>query len=190
MSTEMSEGEYQASLADPPAPEEYDDELVSEASDAPDDASDVAFCPECGTQLENAAALPAGVDDRFCDAQCARRARARQRATRFADKRAWRKVSAPEPWRPRAGDVLYGTYVGRTEKHGPYGAYGVVLVRDLDERTTWILSGVGILNLVDVAQMREGQAMAVTFVGRVDRADGDGYYKRFELRVAVEGGSR
>lgn len=97
--------------------------------------------------------------------------------------RVWRKVKAPKIWRPDPGELLEGVYGGRTLRNGVYGQYEVILVRVPAESTTYIISGVKIIQLVDTALLSIGEDIRIHFVGDIALKEGR-TMRDFELFVA------
>lgn len=98
--------------------------------------------------------------------------------------RVWKKVQAPKNWRPEPGELLEGVYGGRTLRNGMYGQYEVILVRVPSEATTYMISGVKIIQLVDTALLRIGEDIRVHFVGDIKLGE-DRTMRNFELYVAT-----
>lgn len=89
----------------------------------------------------------------------------------------WRKVRAPKPWRPEAGEVLIGRYAGKQLREGQYGPYNVFIVRALEG--TYLLSGTVLNDLF--AGVFEGDAVQVHFLGMQQFRGGE--YKDFNIFV-------
>lgn len=77
----------------------------------------------------------------------------------------WKKVAAPKRWNPRdPGEELCGFYVGKTARSGTYGRYEVVLV-DVPDSGTFMVSGVRIIQLVDASQVEPGWPVRIVWRG-------------------------
>lgn len=93
----------------------------------------------------------------------------------------WRKIHAPTAWRPTEESELTGYYVGRTKKDGQFGQYEVMLVA-VPYKGTYTISGTGLIQLCDSAQLCRGDAVRVKFNGRKQLTD-EREVKLFELYV-------
>lgn len=76
----------------------------------------------------------------------------------------WRKVVAPRTWRPHPGDILVGYYGGRSIATGAHGQYDVALVHDFDLQS-WLISGVGLIRLLDAGRCNENDVIKIVFKG-------------------------
>lgn len=102
------------------------------------------------------------------------------------DGRRWRRVDAPRSWQPKSpGQRLTGTYVGKHTKHGVYGPYEVVLIRDVVGHV-WDISGAAINNLANAIEV--GVDVHIVFQGSESWAsDPDKTYNVYEMYVAHDG---
>jgi hypothetical protein len=95
----------------------------------------------------------------------------------------WSKVEAPSTWSPKKkGDALVGYYVGRTKRNGPHGQYEVAMVAVPGDGVR-VVSGVRILQLLDVALLESGHPVQIVYLGTKDTAGGHAM-RLFDLLVA------
>lgn len=95
----------------------------------------------------------------------------------------WKKVKAPQTWRPKeAGEQLVGFYGGKTLKNGQFGQYEVVIVH-VPTRGSLMVSGTGIIQLIDGACVKPGHPICITW-GGVKALEGNRTMKQFELQIA------
>lgn len=100
------------------------------------------------------------------------------------DGRAWAKVQAAKPWKPRGvGDVLIGEFVGHSIRQGATGSYGVATLRT--EVGTVTISGVVIRSLVEAANIPAGATVRVVYNGEQTGPAGR-TWRDFDLFVAVD----
>lgn len=96
----------------------------------------------------------------------------------------WRKISAPQVWRPTDGEELIGYYAGRTKKDGKFGQYEVVLVL-VPYKGAYTISGTQLLQLCDSGMLVRGDAIRIKFLGRKPLSD-EREVKLFELSVGEQ----
>lgn len=95
----------------------------------------------------------------------------------------WKKVKAPTTWRPKTvGEQLVGFFGGKTSKNGRYGQYDVIIVH-VPLRGSFMISGTGIIQLVDGACVMPGHPVCITWNGVKELGDNK-TCKQFELQVA------
>lgn len=93
----------------------------------------------------------------------------------------WRKVEAPQTWRPNPGDNLIGYYGGHTVSQGPHGQYDVAVVHDFDLQS-WLVSGTALIRLLDAGRCQEGDVIKIVFRG-LGRTSAGYNVKLFDLFV-------
>jgi len=93
----------------------------------------------------------------------------------------WRKINAPQTWRPEAGDELIGFYGGRTKREGSFGQYEVVIVL-VPYKGAFMVSGTALIQLCDAATLIRGDAIRILYLGMKDLPE-DKQMKMFELYV-------
>lgn len=99
-----------------------------------------------------------------------------------ADGARWRKVTGAKTWRPGAGEVLIGEYVGRRMKSGSSGIYDVFAIKT--DKGVFEVSGAVLRNLFDGSCIAEGTQVRIVFLGYRQGHEHD--YKDFELFVLDE----
>lgn len=104
----------------------------------------------------------------------------------------WKKIEAPQKWRPRgASDELTGYYGGKTVRSGTHGQYWVIIVHvpvsGESDMVTYLISGTVLITLIDAAGIGEGHPIKIVYHGDVYTGV-DRYYKKFSLYIA-EGAS-
>lgn len=107
---------------------------------------------------------------------------------RLLERFQWQKVRAPQTWRPQKnGDQLVGFYGGKSVRKGYHGEYTVILVH-LPKIGSYMVSGTGIIQLIDSTMVKPGHPICITWKGsKVFGKDAEGKnktVKQFELAVA------
>lgn len=93
----------------------------------------------------------------------------------------WRKISAPQTWRPKDGEELIGFYAGRTKREGTFGQYEVMVIL-VPYKGAFMVSGTKLIQLADAAMITRGDAVRVVFLGKKDIGEAR-EMKDFELYV-------
>lgn len=95
----------------------------------------------------------------------------------------WRKVQAPQPWRPRnVGDELIGFYGGRTLRTGSFGQYEVALVH-VPHGGSFTVTGSALIRLLDAAGCGKGHPVRIVWQG-TRKTQNNHDEKQFDLLVA------
>lgn len=97
----------------------------------------------------------------------------------------WRKIKRPKSWRPKEpGEELVGYYCGRTLKNGQWGQYEVLTII-VPKIGAFMVSGIQIIQLADMAMLKYGAPIKIKFVG-LKPVGQDHMMKEFELYVSDE----
>jgi hypothetical protein len=95
----------------------------------------------------------------------------------------WRKVTAPQTWRPtEVGQELVGYYGGRTIREGQFGQYEVVLVH-VPLEGSYMLTGTQLIQLLDASMANVGHPIRIVWQGLKETAAGH-TMKTYEVMVA------
>lgn len=102
---------------------------------------------------------------------------------KLVEKYGWRKVAAPQSWRPQdLGEEIVGYYGGRTVRNGQFGQYEVVLIH-VPYKGTFTVTGTQLIRLIDAACITVTHPIRITWLG--GRATSGGKTeKQFSLMVA------
>jgi hypothetical protein len=100
------------------------------------------------------------------------------------EKYGWRKVEAPQPWRPLLpGDELIGFYGGMTKRTGMHGEYSVVIVH-VPQAGSRTCTGSALIRLVDAGMVARGCPIRIIYQGL--RTTGNGFNeKQYDLLIAT-----
>lgn len=102
---------------------------------------------------------------------------------KLVEKYGWRKVEAPQAWRPQdLGDELIGYYGGRTVRQGQYGQYEVVLIH-VPYKGAFTITGSQLIRLIDAACITVTHPIRVQWLGSRPTVNGK-TEKQFSLMVA------
>jgi hypothetical protein len=95
----------------------------------------------------------------------------------------WRKVVAPQTWRPsEVGQELVGYYGGRTLREGSFGQYEVVLVH-VPLEGSYMLTGTQLIQLMDASMIVAGHPIRIVWQGLKETSAGH-QMKMFDVLVA------
>jgi hypothetical protein len=94
----------------------------------------------------------------------------------------WKKVTKAQRWDPEEGDELVGYYGGQTVQNGTFGEYTVIILH-VPQGGSYMLTGMKLVQLVDVSPAQVGDPMIVKWLGH-KKTGGGHQMKDYEVKVA------